>query len=308
MNSQVTNIIMMVRPARFKFNRQTAVSNAFQKEILNLSDEEILTKAQQEFDEFVSLLRINGINVMVIEDSKEPEKPDAIFPNNWISMHQNGQVFLYPMCTPNRRLERRKEVIDEINKKFIINELIDLSSSESENLFLEGTGSIIFDHPSQTAFACISPRTDLNTYIKHCKTLGYEPIYFNSEDINGNLIYHTNVMLTIGVEFAVICLETIKNDLEKKIVVETLKKSGNEIIEISESQMNCFAGNMLQLKNDKDELILVMSLSAYNSLNTKQILQIEKHTKILKANIPTIETIGGGSARCMIAEIFLKEK
>ena len=308
MQNQVTNTVMMVRPASFQFNSETAVSNAFQKKIENLTEEEILSMAINEFDAFVKKLLENKIEVLVIQDTKNPQKPDAIFPNNWISMGNDGNIFLFPMCTPNRRLERSTSILDKLNEKYKIKEIIDLSDSEHNNLFLEGTGSIIFDHLNKMAFACISPRTDINLFKTHCTQIGYEPVYFYSKDKNGFLVYHTNVMLTIGNDFAVICAETIKDLKERKNVINKLENGGKLIIEITENQMNHFAGNMLQLKNKEGKYFLVMSNSAYQSLDKGQIEKIEQMTDILTVDIPTIETIGGGSARCMMAEIFLESK
>ena len=308
MAKQYTSNLMMVRPASFQFNYETAVSNAFQKSLDGLTEEEIKLKAIEEFDKYVAKLHENNINVTVIQDTSEPAKPDAIFPNNWISMHENGTVFLFPMNTENRRLEIRPEIIEELKTSFVINEVVDLTDSVHENKFLEGTGSIIFDHINKIAYACLSPRTDKNLFEKYCDTIGYEAVSFLSADENNNLVYHTNVMLTIGDTFAVICLESIKDKTEQNLIKEKLEKTGHEIIDISFSQMNAFAGNMLQVQNTESKTFLVMSATSLISLNENQITQIKKHTTILSVEIPTIETIGGGSARCMLAEIFLSEK
>jgi hypothetical protein len=308
MVKQYTSNLMMVRPSGFQFNYETAVSNAFQKSLKGLTEEEIKLKAIEEFDYYVAKLRENNINVTEIQDTPEPAKPDAIFPNNWISMHENGTVFLFPMNTENRRLEIRPEIIDILKTKFEVNKVVDLSSSVHENKFLEGTGSIIFDHINKIAYACLSPRTDKNLFERYCEMTGYEAVSFISADENCNLVYHTNVMLTIGDTFAVICLESIKDKTEQNLIKEKLEKTGHEIIDISFLQMNAFAGNMLQVQNTDGKTFLVMSKTSFKSLNEKQISQIEKHSTILSVEIPTIETIGGGSARCMLAEIFLPEK
>lgn len=308
MNKQTTSQLMMVRPASFQFNFETAESNAFQKSLENLSDDAIKQKAIDEFDAYVEKLRKHDIHVVVIQDTAEPQKPDAIFPNNWISMQSDGMVYLYPMCTPNRRLERRSEIVEELENGFKINEVIDLSSSEKQHQFLEGTGSIIFDHINKKAYACLSPRTDKAVFEEHCAQLNYEPISFISEDENGHLVYHTNVMLTIGNGFAVICLDSIKNAKEQKRVLDSFAATRHEIIDISFEQMNAFAGNMLQVENTNGDTFLVMSQTALNSLNDDQIQQIKKYTEILAVEIPVIETIGGGSARCMLAEIYLEKK
>lgn len=308
MSKQYTSNIMMVRPASFQFNFETAVSNAFQKTLDGLSDEEIKQKAIEEFDNYVIKLKANNIIVNVFQDTIAPAKPDAIFPNNWISMHENGRVFLYPMNTENRRLEIRPEIIDELKSTYIINDVVDLTSSINDNKFLEGTGSIIFDHLHKIAYACLSPRTDKDLFVQYCNIIGYEPICFISTDKHNNLVYHTNVMLTIGDKFAVICMSSIKDINEQNFVRNKLESTEHEIIDITFEQMNAFAGNMLQVINKEEKTFLVMSETAFNSLTDMQKAQIEKHTNILSVAIPTIETIGGGSARCMLAEIFLKEK
>lgn len=308
MSKQYTSNLMMVRPASFQFNYETAVSNAFQKSLDGLTEDEIKQKAIEEFDAYVTKLRANNINVIVIQDTKTPAKPDAIFPNNWISMHENGNVFLFPMNTENRRLEVRPEIIDELRTSFTINNVNDLTAAVNNNIFLEGTGSIIFDHLHEIAYACLSPRTDKNLFIDYCKTIGYEAVHFTSADENDNLVYHTNVMLTIGDTFAVICLESIKDKNEQTYVKEKLANTGHEIIDITFAQMNAFAGNMLQVQNRDGKTFLVMSETSFKSLTDEQIAQIENHTSILHVSIPTIETIGGGSARCMLAEIYLEEK
>lgn len=223
-------------------------------------------------------------------------------------MHENGNVFLFPMNTENRRLEVRPEIIDTLKASFIIHDIQDLRTSIQENKFLEGTGSIIFDHIHKMAYACLSPRTDKDIFLQYCKMIGYEPIYFTSADAQDNLVYHTNVMLTIGDTFAVICLESINDNGEQYYIGKRLKETGHEIIDITFAQMNAFAGNMLQVQNTEGKTFLVMSETAFHSLTAEQIAQIENHTSILPVSIPTIETIGGGSARCMIAEIYLEEK
>lgn len=308
MSKQCASHLMMVRPASFQFNSETAVSNTFQKKPEVLSPAQINRKALEEFDNYVARLRANQIKVLVIEDTPAPPKPDAIFPNNWISMHRSGLICLYPMCTPNRRREIRKDILKTLKQYFIVKDIKDISGYSKDNLFLEGTGSIIFDKINKVAYACLSPRTDADLFNVHCHTLGYEPVSFSSYDRNGTLVYHTNVMLTIGDGFAVICLKSIKNLSERKFVKEKLKNTGHEVIDISFEQMNAFAGNMLQVENTAGKPFLVLSETAFNSLTHQQISKIEKYTSLLPVAIPTIETIGGGSARCMIAEIFLNEK
>ena len=304
---QTTSNILLVKPFNFGFNAQTASSNAFQNE-LKEKTASFSDIALSEFDTFEKKLSQLGINVTVVEDSAIPVKPDAVFPNNWISMHADGKVILYPMYAANRRTERRREIIDQLKKSFIINEIIDLSFYEKENHFLEGTGSIIFDHQNRMAYACISPRTDEVLFREVCKKLDYAPVIFHSFDENNIAVYHTNVMMCIGRDYAVICLETITDNQERLLVIDSLEASGHEIINISLSQMKNFAGNMLALKNKEDQNFLVMSQSAFDSLEISQQKSLEKHATLLPMAINTIETIGGGSARCMIAEIFLKEK
>jgi hypothetical protein len=304
---QCTSNILMVRPASFQYNEQTAITNDYQQKS-SLSKAAVLEKARAEFDQMVELLEDHGVNVLVIEDTEQPEKPDAIFPNNWISMHQNGDIYLYPMKTPNRSAERRPEIIDEVREYFEVREIHDWSNYEAENLALEGTGSIIFDHVHHKAYACLSPRTDEKLFKKLWKALKYEPIVFTAFKSNGKAQYHTNVLLCIGDEFAVVCLESITDKGERKEVLESLKEDHLDIIEISlEQQEKYFAGNMLNVYNDNIESLLVMSERAYKSLTKDQIAQIEQYAQIVAPKIDLIEDIGGGSARCMMAEIFLPE-
>ncbi len=304
---QTSDTILMVRPACFQFNLQTAESNAFQKQLTGVSAAEIQEKAQAEFDAFVAKLREKGVNVIVIDDTIEPVKPDAVFPNNWISFHENGLAYLYPMFTPNRRLERRKEVIDEVRKSFYVREVRDISGYEDEDKILEGTGSIVFDHQFKIAYACTSPRTDKKLFEKYCQQIGYKPISFLSLDENEQEIYHTNVVMCVGEGFSVICLNSIISGYDRRHVMRMLQKNG-DIIAITHEQMAQFAGNMLQVHNGEGKKYLVMSQTAYNSLTNLQIEQLSKHTEILPVSIPTIETLGGGSARCMMAEVFCEKK
>ena len=308
MAKQYTSNLMMVRPANFQFNAETATSNSFQHTIENLSKQELQHKVLEEFDEYVQKLTLHKINVLEIQDTSEPIKPDAIFPNNWISMQEDGTIFLYPMCNENRRLEVRSDIVEKIKQDFEVVVVNDLRNHLEENKFLEGTGSIIFDHIYKIAYACISPRTDENLFLAYCNSIAYKPIYFHSTNQENKAIYHTNVMLTIGDTFAIICLESIIDEAERKLVKDSLTNTNHEIIEITFEQMNAFAGNMLQVINEDNKTYLVMSETAFDSLRYEQIQQIEAHTSILSVSIPTIETIGGGSARCMLAEIFLKKR
>jgi len=297
---QNTSRILMIRPLHFMFNAETAVNNRFQVK----SDTDNLTeKAVVEFDEFVKALRKEGIDVTVVEDSPDPHTPDAIFPNNWISFHEGGVFCLYPMFAPNRRMERKTEVIDLIRKKFKYQKLVDFTSYELENRFLEGTGSMVLDREQKIAYACLSPRTDSVVLEDFCKELGYTPAVFHAIDETGEAIYDTNVMMCVADRFVVICLDSIPAADEKKRITDRIHTSGKEIISINISQMNHFAGNMLQLENISGEKILVMSSAAWTSLHADQKEKLTRYNHILHMPLENIETNGGGSARCMIAEI-----
>ncbi len=303
---QATNNILLIRPANFNFNSETAISNAFQQILID-SEDSIQKNVLNEFDAFAKQIASKGINVTVIDDTAFPPKPDAIFPNNWVSFHADGKVILYPICAANRRPERRMDIIETLKEKFIIKEVIDLSFYEKENRFLESTGSIIFDHENKIAYACLSPRTDKNIFIEVCALLQYKPIYFTSTDKNGQAIYHTNVMMCIGSRFCAICQESIKDLQEKETICNSLSNTGHQIIDISFEQTNNFAGNMLELSTGDEHNILALSQTAYDSLHIEQKTILENLVELVPLTIDTIETIGGGSARCMIAEIFLKQ-
>jgi hypothetical protein len=292
--------IFMVRPVKFGYNEQTAASNSFQNYAPEIISENIQQQALQEFNLYTDKLIKAGIEVIIFNDTLDPHTPDSIFPNNWISFHENNSMVIYPMLAENRRQERRKDIIDYFSEK---NSVIDLSSYENEGIILEGTGSIVFDYDHRLAFANISPRTDLKLLNELCTTLGYTAITFTAVDSEKNNIYHTNVVMCIGNNFAVLCKECILDPGELKRVIESLEKSGHEIIEISSEQMNFFAGNMYQLFNDKKQSIIVMSEQAYHSLMREQTLQLEKHGMLLYSPLYTIEKYGGGSARCMIADV-----
>jgi hypothetical protein len=306
--SQITNHILMVRPANFGFNEQTAQSNAFQTNDKSISQKEISQRAIAEFDAMVELLREKGMNVIVAEDSAEPIKYDAIFPNNWVTFHDDGKVVLYPMYAPMRRLERQEHILDQVRQKFNIETIYHLEKSEAEDLFLEGTGSMILDRPNRIVYACLSPRTDKVILNRFCHVNQYKKILFTSIDEKGQKIYHTNVMMALGDTFCVIGLDTVPDVSDRAYIVGSLETTGREIIDLSAGQINSFAGNMLQVKNAEGKTFLAMSEQAHKSLTKSQIDQIEKHTTILAIPIPTIEKYGGGSVRCMMAEIFLKEK
>jgi hypothetical protein len=299
----MTSHILMIRPVNFSFNQQTAESNAFQK---NGEQSQVQQKALQEFDAFVQILKENGIDVTVINDTLEPHTPDSIFPNNWISFHEDGSVFLYPMQAENRRLERK--VFSTIKEAFEAKQVYDLSYFEQQNQFLEGTGSMVLDRENLLAYACISPRTNPEVLAEFCRISDYKSVPFDATDETGKAIYHTNVLMGIGDRFAVICLDSISNQTEKHAVKEALQQSGKEIVAISFEQMNAFAGNMLQLQSKSGENLLVMSETAFLSLKEAQIKMLEKYCKLVYSPLNTIETNGGGSARCMMAEVFLPVK
>lgn len=310
--NQITNTILMIRPVSFRMNEQTAVNNYYQKVLDNLNPETVQFKALQEFDDFVDKLKNIGVNVLVVEDTKKPDTPDSIFPNNWISFHQNGDVGIYPMFAENRRLERREDIFEILEEQgFIINDIIDYTSAEEEQIYLEGTGSLLLDRVNGKAYCAISPRADEDLFIEFCEDFEYTPIHFvSNQTVNGKRlpIYHTNVMMALAETFAVICLDSIDDKQDKKNVLKHLKEDKKEVIEISEEQVNNFAGNMLQVIGKDDERYMVMSTSAYESLTNQQIGRIEKHCKIVHSSLDTIEACGGGSARCMMAEVFLPKK
>lgn len=306
---QSTSSIVMIRPVAFRMNEQTAVNNYYQKVLDGLLPSTVNTKAQQEFDAFVEKLRAVGIDVTVIEDTLETDTPDSVFPNNWISFHENGDVALYPMFAENRRQERREDILDVLEEKgFEIANIMDYTSAEEDGVFLEGTGSLILDRGNNKAYCALSPRADEELFIEFCEDFDYAPVIFETfQTVDGErkLIYHTNVMMCIGETFAVICADSIDDKKERKMVLESLKADKKDIILITEAQVNNFAGNMLEVKGENDKKYIVMSASARQSLTAKQITQLESHGEILSSSLDTIEACGGGSARCMMAEVFL---
>ncbi|QYJ67274.1 citrulline utilization hydrolase CtlX [Flavobacterium litorale] len=309
---QTTNTILMIRPVAFRMNEQTAINNYYQKVLDNLLPETVNAKAQQEFDAFVAKLRAVGINVIVVDDTVTPDTPDSIFPNNWVSFHENSDVALYPMFAENRRHERREDVLDIIEEKgFAIENIVDYTSAEEDGIFLEGTGSIVLDRANQKAYCALSPRADEELFIEFCEDFEYTPVVFEAFQTVGaerKHIYHTNVMMCVGNTFAVICADCIDDKKERKAVLSSLKDDGKEVILLTEQQLNHFAGNMLQVTGADDKSYLVMSNSAHQSLTPAQIAKIEEHTTILSASLDIIEACGGGSARCMMAEVFLPKK
>ena len=310
MTKQITSSIMMIRPVAFRFNEQTAVNNYYQKVLEGVSADQVQVQARNEFDAFVEKLRAKGIEVVVIEDTPEPGTPDSIFPNNWVSFHQDGRVGLYPMCAENRRLERREDVLTLLQEQhnFVINEVVDFSHYEAEGIFLEGTGSMLLDHVNKIVYAALSLRTDAKILDDFCEKFAYKAVSFTSNQTVGEerlAIYHTNVMMCLGEDFAVLCADTIDDQEERKALVDSLEETGKDVIYISEAQKHRFAGNMLQVQSKNGDKFLVMSSSAHQSLTSEQIKQIEMHCQILSSSLDTIEACGGGSARCMMAEIFL---
>jgi hypothetical protein len=305
---QLTNHILMIRPAQFRMNEQTAVNNYFQAQA-GMTPEAVEKKAQEEFDTYVSVLREKGVQVTVVQDTLDPDTPDALFPNNWVSFHQDATVALYPMFAENRRLERREAVLEILEEDgFIIDQVMDYTAAEDSGIFLEGTGSLILDRIHKKAYCALSSRADEELFIEFCEDFEYTPVIFTAnQTVEGKRlpIYHTNVMMCLAETFAVICSESIDDKKARKAVLNHLKEDGKEVIAISEVQMHSFAGNMLQVLGSNETPYLVMSTTAYESLQPDQLSKIRKHCEIIHADLSTIETCGGGSARCMMAEVFL---
>ncbi len=294
----------MIRPVAFGFNPQTEGNNFENQPIKG----NVQGRALAEFDEFVKLLRLNHINVIVIEDTLQPHTPDSIFPNNWVSFHNDGSVYVYPMQAENRRVERRDDILSALSSQFDITEINDLTFTEDKEEYLEGTGSMVLDRMAKIAYACLSIRTHPKVLDVFCCESGFETITFHAVDQNDLPIYHTNVMMCVATSFVVICLESVPDGKERSTLLASFKSTGKKVIEISFAQMNLFAGNMLEVTNSHEQTFLVMSESAFLCLNEEQIAGINEYLEILHAPIPTIERIGGGSARCMMAEIFLKKR
>lgn len=305
---QLTNHILMIRPAQFRMNEQTAVNNYFQAQA-GMTPEAVEKKAQEEFDTYVSVLREKGVQVSVVQDTLDPDTPDALFPNNWVSFHQDATVALYPMFAENRRLERREAVLEILEEDgFIIDQVMDYTAAEDSGIFLEGTGSLILDRIHKKAYCALSSRADEELFIEFCEDFEYTPVIFTAnQTVEGKRlpIYHTNVMMCLAETFAVICSDSIDDKKARKAVLNHLKEDGKEVIAISEVQMHSFAGNMLQVLGSNETPYLVMSTTAYESLQPDQLSKIRKHCEIIHADLSTIETCGGGSARCMMAEVFL---
>ncbi|WP_336514687.1 citrulline utilization hydrolase CtlX [Pollutibacter soli] len=302
---QTTSHLLMIRPVNFGYNPETAVNNSFQVAGHDANAQDLAVK---EFDMLVEKLRSHGMDVNVIDDTPEPYTPDSIFPNNWISFHTKGTICLYPMFATNRRKERKQGVIDSIKSRFQVTDTIDLTGYEEDNLFLEGTGSMVLDRDNKIAYACLSPRTDLKVLNDFGEQMDFDIIPFISVDALGKEIYHTNVMMCVADKYVVICLDSIRDEKQKTEVTESINRSGKKIIAISYKQMESFAGNMLQVENAEGKKFLVMSSQAYYSLNPEQVKELEHFNPIIHSPLENIETNGGGSARCMIAEVFLDVK
>jgi hypothetical protein len=307
MKEQTTNHILMVRPANFGYNAETAMNNRFQEKPADISAEDIQKLALIEFDNFVFQLEKKGVNVMVVEDTEEPMKPDAIYPNNWFTTHRDGSFITYPMYAKSRRLERREEIINQIGDNFTIANRYSFEQYEEEDKFLEGTGSMVLDREKKIVYACLSPRTDVSLVDKFCLLKGYKKEVFTATDEKGEQVYHTNVMMTLGSQIAIVCFEAIDEEEERSSLLKLLNNSGKGVIEITRDQMSHFAGNMIELHNEEGEPLFVMSHQARKSLNKSQMKKLNDFATVIAPDIPTIEKYGGGSVRCMIAEIFLSE-
>jgi hypothetical protein len=305
---QSANTLLMIEPVAFGFNHQTAKNNFFQQKN-DGPPSHIRDEALKEFAEMTAVLRKNGFDLIIVKDTIEPHTPDSIFPNNWISFHAGGRVALYPMFAENRRLERRPDILQLLEEKgFIIREIVDYSPYEKDRRFLEGTGSMVIDRENKTAYAALSERTDKTLFLKFCEDFRFTPCCFTANQTVGNKrlpVYHTNVMMSIADRYAVACLESVDDETERQKIIHSLSANRKEIIEITEEQMHQFAGNMLQIENKKGEKFMIMSETAYHSLTEKQIRQIAVYNNIIRIPVSTIEKQGGGSVRCMIAEIFL---
>ena len=307
--SHITNTVLMIRPVQFRMNEQTAVNNFYQKKSENILPETVNAMATKEFDNMVEKLRKASIQVIVVQDTKEFDTPDSIFPNNWISFHKNGTIGLYPMFAKNRRLERKDSILEAVEAVgFVIKTVVDYTEAETDGFYLEGTGSILLDRENQKAYCALSARADEELFIEFCEDFEYTPVVFSAyQTVNDKRerIYHTNVMMCLGTTFAVVCLASIDDKKERKNLLKHLHEDGKKIIEISEDQVNNFAGNMLQLQGTDNRSYLVMSQSALDSLRPSQVQMLEEHATLLSSPLNTIEACGGGSARCMMAEVFL---
>ncbi len=309
MNYQAPYTVLMIRPSSFGFNTQTRDSNAFQKPVNEHNASSIPARAIREFDRMARTLKGEGVNVIIINDSPLPVKPDSVFVNNWITFHHDGTIVLYPMQAENRRPERRLDLLNLLQKKYHydIKKIIDLTGFENERKFLEGTGSIVFDYMNKKAYACLSPRTDESLVNLLCREIGFKPVIFNATDDSGTPVYHTNVILCIASRFALVCLDSIRDPRQRRMLSDTFKKSKLSVIKITMDQMERFSGNMIELKGNRKKNIIVMSKTAHSVLTKKQLKDLSKYVTPVAVDIPLIEKIGGGSARCMIAGVFNPE-
>lgn len=297
----------MVRPVSFAFNEQTAVTNTFQNHP-DMSNDELHTRALQEFDAMVAQLRDHSVHVTVFEDTDGQRKPDAVFPNNWFSAWPDGKIYLYPMATQSRRIERSYMALYDLAENHMVKQITDISEVENYGLALESTGVMIFDHVNKIVYGCISPRCDAGLFANHASELGYKPVLFHSFGADGTAVYHTNVMMGVQSDTAVICAESITDATERAMVLDTLRETGHEVVEITQAQMSAFCGNVLELHNNEGERFLAMSQTAFNNFTDEQIAVLSKDKTLLPFNISTIETVGGGSVRCMLGEVFLPRK
>lgn len=306
---QTTSHLVMIRPATFRKNEETATNNLYQRELEGLSAEEVLDRALGEFDGFVTALEAAGVQVHVVEADPEVDAPDALFPNNWISFHADGRVGLYPMFAPNRRAERREDVVFDLELRgFGVEEVVDFTEFEGHDVFLEGTGSLVLDRVNRRAYAALSERTHLDGLRAFCEAFDYEGIPFtaNQTGPSGRTpIYHTNVMMSVGTAFAAVCLDCIDDEDERAMVREALEADGKEVMELTEDQINHFAGNLLEIQSADGSPLIALSNQAFEALTTEQRTVLERHGRLIHVSLETIETCGGGSARCMLAENFL---
>lgn len=305
---QITDTILMVRPAAFGPNEETATTNFFQSPTKKLDSQSLQQLALKEFDNMVDVLQQHGINVLVIEDTPTPIKPSAVFPNNWFSTSPEGIISIFPLYAPNRRPEKRDDILKLLAEKFVVKDAQDWSEFEAEGKFLEGTGSMVIDHENKVIYTCYSPRTNISVLEEFANANKYRAIAFLATDKNGHPVYHTNVVMTVGENFVVLCEEAIDEEWELIAIRQLLDSSGHDVIRITKEQMHCFAGNMLQVKNNRGEKILVMSQTTFDSLYKDQKEELSARSILLPISIPVIEQTEGGSVRCMMAEIFLEKK
>lgn len=305
---QLTERLMMIRPANFGFNTDTASTNAFQSHEIPSGQLPVAQIARSEFDRLVELLRHEGVDVLVFEDTADPVKPDAVFPNNWITTHADGSLITYPMHAPNRRAERREDILQDLEARFEVTQRYSFDSFETQGLILEGTGSMILDRVNHIVYACLSPRTGIELLDKFCLLKQYTKVIFHARDPEGTPVYHTNVIMALGMDVAVVCLECIPDEGEKILLTETLARTSKTILEIRWDQVCRFAGNMLQVRNKEGQALWVMSDAANKSLTGTQRNLLSLHSKIISSPIPTIEQYGGGSVRCMLTEVFLRKR